>query len=78
MREEAVAGQRAQRDEPMQLEIRPDERTGAAIGGMFLCALVVLLAGRVAFGAPARAYFRSGLASGKPGGDPSGPDGAIG
>jgi hypothetical protein len=60
--------------EPMQIEVRPDERVGATIGGMFFCALVIVLAGRVAFGPPARAYFRSGAGS-KTSGRPEGSSG---
>jgi hypothetical protein len=63
--------------EPMQLEVRPDERVGATIGGMFFCGLVVVLAGRVAFGAPARAYFRSGVAGRKASGRSEGPGGGA-
>jgi len=44
---------------PLQIEVRPEERVGAVIGGMMFCALFIVLAGRVAFGAPERAYFRS-------------------
>jgi hypothetical protein len=70
--EEAALGR-----EPMELEVRPDQRVGAAIGGMFFCALVIVLAGRVAWGAPARASFRSGTATRKavPGGSSGGAPG---
>ena len=57
---------------PMQIEVRPEERVGATIGGMFFCTLVIVLAGRVAFGAPARAYFRSGMSARKASGHPEG------
>jgi hypothetical protein len=63
--------------EPMQIEVRPEERVGATIGGMFFCGLVIVLAGRVAFGAPARAYFRSGIAGRKPSGRPEGSSGGA-
>jgi hypothetical protein len=42
---------------PTQIEIKPEERSGAAAGRAAAIVLIFLLAGRLAFGAPAKRYF---------------------
>ena len=42
---------------PARLEIKPEERSGAAAGRAAAIVLIFLLAGRLAFGAPAKRYF---------------------
>jgi hypothetical protein len=44
---------------PGQIEIKPEERSGAAAGRAAAIVLIFVLAGRLAFGAPAKRYFES-------------------